>query len=42
MTNKSIKLELSWDLIQHILKKGKYKSLDDYVNGKLKEDLLTT
>jgi hypothetical protein len=42
MTNKSIKLELSWDLIQHILKKGKYKSLDDYVNRKLKEDLLTT
>jgi hypothetical protein len=42
MTNKSIKLELSWDLIQHILKKGKYKSLDDYVNSKLKEDLLTT
>jgi hypothetical protein len=42
MTNKSIKLELSWDLIQHILKKGKYKSLNDYVNSKLKEDLLTT
>jgi hypothetical protein len=40
MTNKSIKLELSWDLIQHILKKGKYKSLDDYINSKLKEDLL--
>ena len=42
MTNKSIKLELSWDLIQHILKRGKYKSLDDYVNNKLKADLLNT
>jgi len=40
MTNKTIKLELSMDLIYHILKKSKFKSLDDYVNSKLKEDLL--
>jgi hypothetical protein len=40
MTTKTIRLELSMDLIQHILKKGKFKSLDDYVNSKLKEDLL--
>jgi hypothetical protein len=40
MTNKTIKLELSMDLIYHILKKNKFKSLDDYVNSKLKEDLL--
>jgi hypothetical protein len=41
MTNKSIKLELSMDVIQHILKKRKFKSLDEYVNSKLKEDLLS-
>ena len=40
MTSKTIKIELSMDLIYHILKKTKYKSLDQYVNAKLKEDLL--
>jgi hypothetical protein len=40
MTSKTIKLELNMDLIHHILKKTKHKSLDSYVNNKLKEDLL--
>ena len=40
MTTKSIKIELSMDLVHHILKKTKHKSLDNYVNTKLKEDLL--
>lgn len=41
MINKTIKIELSIDLINHILKKTKCRNLDEYVNKKLKEDLTT-
>jgi hypothetical protein len=39
MNNQSIKLKLSKDIIQIILKKLKYKSLDDYINDILQREI---
>jgi hypothetical protein len=38
-TTKSIKIELPMDLVWHLIKKAKCKTLDQYVNTKLREDI---
>ncbi len=41
MYSQSIKLTLSKDIITIILKKLKYKSLDDYINDMLQKEVLS-
>ena len=38
--SQSIKIDLQKDVVDTLLKKLKYKSLNDYVNNKIKSDLL--
>jgi hypothetical protein len=39
--SQSIKIDLSKEIVNLIIKKTKHKSLEDYVNDKLKTDLLS-
>jgi len=40
MYSQNIKISLEKDIVNALLKKLKYKSLDEYVNKKLKQDIL--
>ena len=38
-TTKTIKIELPMDLVFHLVKKAKCRTLDEYLNKKLREDI---
>jgi hypothetical protein len=38
-TTKTVKIELPMDLVFHLVKKAKCRTLDEYLNKKLREDI---
>ena len=38
-TTKTVKIELPMDLVFHLVKKAKCRTLDQYLNKKLREDI---